>query len=84
FPMPADHTIAALQEIVRFAVPGNPFDATGQIIGDPAYIRAGLEPPTVARTTNGHKPPCRLCDFAGFKVAHRLAIYPTHDARSER
>lgn len=43
FPMPADHTIEALQEIVRFAVPGNPFDATGQIIGDPAYIRAGLE-----------------------------------------
>jgi acetate---CoA ligase (ADP-forming) len=43
FPMPADHTVAALHEIVRFAVPGNPFDATGQIIGDPAYIRAGLE-----------------------------------------
>ncbi len=43
FPMPTQRTIDALQEIVRFAVPGNPFDATGQIIGNPAYIRAGLE-----------------------------------------
>lgn len=43
FPMIADETAARLHQIVRFAVPGNPFDATGQIIGNPEYIRAGLE-----------------------------------------
>lgn len=40
FPMPTDETMARLGELVRFAVPGNPFDATGQIIGDPEYVRS--------------------------------------------
>ena len=39
-PMPSARTMARLRELVRFAVPGNPFDATGQIIGDPTYVRS--------------------------------------------
>jgi acyl-CoA synthetase (NDP forming) len=42
-PMPTEATMARLHELVRFAVPGNPFDATGQIIGDPEYVRAVVD-----------------------------------------
>ena len=40
FPMPTHQTVARLRELMRFATPGNPFDATGQIIGDPEYVRS--------------------------------------------
>jgi acyl-CoA synthetase (NDP forming) len=43
FPMPTDATIDRLRELIRFAVPGNPFDATGQIIGDPDYVRSVVD-----------------------------------------
>ena len=42
-PMPSARTMARLRELVRFAVPGNPFDATGQIIGDPTYVRSVVD-----------------------------------------
>ena len=40
FPMPTRHTSDRLRGLIRFAAPGNPFDATGQIIGDPGYVRS--------------------------------------------
>ncbi|MGI9624849.1 MAG: acetate--CoA ligase family protein [Acidimicrobiales bacterium] len=43
FPMPTPSTASRLDELVRFAVPGNPFDATGQVIGDPEYARSVVE-----------------------------------------
>ena len=43
FPMPTHQTVVRLRELMRFAVPGNPFDATGQIIGDPEYVRSVVE-----------------------------------------
>ena len=42
-PLPAEATVEKLLGIASFAVPGNPFDATGQIIGNPEYMRAALE-----------------------------------------
>ena len=42
-PIPTPGTMARLGELVRFAVPGNPFDATGQIIGDPGYVRSVVD-----------------------------------------
>jgi acyl-CoA synthetase (NDP forming) len=43
FPMPSEATMEKLRGLIRFAVPGNPFDATGQIIGDPEYVRSVVE-----------------------------------------
>jgi acetate---CoA ligase (ADP-forming) len=43
FPPLSPATADALKELVRFGVPGNPFDATGQIIGNPDYVRAAVE-----------------------------------------
>lgn len=42
-PMPTQATMEQLDDLVRFAVPNNPFDATGQIIGDPAYTRSVVD-----------------------------------------
>jgi len=42
-PPPAEETVERLLELSSFVVPGNPFDATGQVIGNPEYTRAALE-----------------------------------------
>lgn len=66
FPMPTPETVARLRELMRFAVPGNPFDATGQIIGDPEYVRS------VADT---------FCSDENFDaLAVVTATWGTHDA----
>ncbi len=42
-PTPTQRTMDRLGELVRFAVPNNPFDATGQIIADPDYARSVVD-----------------------------------------
>ena len=42
-PVPAAGTMDRLGALVRFAVPNNPFDATGQIIADPGYARSVVD-----------------------------------------
>ena len=66
FPMPTHRTVARLRELMRFAAPGNPFDATGQIIGDPEYVRS------VADTFCGDE------NFDALAVV--TATWGTHDA----
>ncbi|HSG78451.1 MAG TPA: acetate--CoA ligase family protein [Acidimicrobiia bacterium] len=66
FPMPTDRTVDRLRELIRFAVPGNPFDATGQIIGDPDYVRSVVD---------------AFCGDDHFDVlALTTATWGTHDA----